>query len=383
VERARAFEKEGRVDQAIVQLLEASKAKPGDWEVLSQLGLIYEKKGRLAEAAAAFEDAVRARPDNADSHFRLGRVYRALDRLEEALARFTLALQLDPDHAGARAQWAALESVRRELVPKPPEVPKREEEPVEIKPRPLVSAQSARAGAGAVAVGLAASAASAGLFLLLTSRQLVGRDAPFIEFTATAMLIVWFLSGVACASVEAPLIPLGGAVAGLVIGIGGPLLVAQITHLPLGAGFFGRAALAGTLFTPGVEFLARGTFLGEKRLLMFWGTVAAVAIFSLWRLGSLGALHGQVERYVLIGGEDYAEAVPDVAILLIASDGRTYRTVSGDSHRGYAFKGMPAGEYRIIYRDPATGYLRWRQVQVDTALTAGTHLDLSVGGRGK
>jgi len=381
--RARGFEKEGRLDQAIVQLLEASKAKPDDWEVLSHLGLIYEKKGRMAEAAAALEGAVRAKPNDADSHFRLGRIYRALGRDEEALAQFTLTLQLDPAHVGARGQSAALDTVRKQLVRKPPERPKPEEEPVEIKPRPLVSVQSARAGAVAAAVGLAGSAAAGSLFLMLTSPQLVGRHAPFVEFTAIAMLIIWFLSGVACASVVAPLIPVGGAVAGLVTGICGPLLVVQIARLPLIPAFLVQAAVAGTLLTSGFEYLARGTFLGERRPLMFWGTVAAVVIVSLWRLGWAGALHGEVKRHVLVAGEDYSEGVPDVAILLISSEGNTYRAVSGEDHRGYAFRGMPAGEYRLIYRDPATGHVEARQVKVDTALTAGTRLDLWISGRGK
>lgn len=382
LDRAKAFEAEGRLDQAIVQLLEASKAKPGDWEAHWRLGLLYEKKERLIEAAVSFESAVRARPDHADSHYRLGTIYRAQDRLEEALAQFSLALQLEPEHAGARSQAAELGSVRRDAALKPAEQPKREKEIIEIKPRPLLSAQNAWAAAAAVGVGLAASAAAGFMFLVLTSPQLVERQPPFTEFMVSAMLVAWLLSGVACASVTAPLLPVAGAFAGIVSGAVGPLLAAHITRIPLEGSFVGRAAVAGMVLTCGAEFLTRGTFLGERRRFLFWGTVAALVIFTLARVGSQGMLRGHVKRHVLAGGEDYAEVVPNVDVLLISSTGETYHSVSSDSnHGGYFFRGMPAGAYFVQYRDPVTGHWQRTKVKAEYALTAGARLDLWVSGR--
>jgi len=259
--RAREFQQERRLDQAIVQLLEASRADPQDFDVHMLLGNAYTEKNFLREAAASFEDAVRLRPNSAHAHYAVGRTYRSLNRLEEALAQFSLALQNDPDHAGARAARAELDLVHREVLPEP-EPRKRGDEEFQIKPRPLVGPRSLVAGLVAAGVGLGGAVLAGILFGLLNSPQLVERQFAFLQFAVPAMLVVWWLSGIACASVAAPLLPLGGAAAGLLVGATGLLVAGGMHGVAVPGWLLTRAAGAGLVLTCGVELLARGTLFG-------------------------------------------------------------------------------------------------------------------------
>lgn len=379
LQRAREFQQQRRLDQAIVQLLEASRADPQDFDVHMLLGSAYAEKNFLREAAACFEEAVRLKPDSARAHYALGQAYRSLNRLEEALAQFSLALQIDPDHAGARAARAELASVQREVVPEP-EPRKKGEEKIEIKPRPLVGARTVSAGIVASAVGLGGAALVGVAFGLLTSPQLVEREHAFMQFVVPGMLVVWWLAGVACASVAAPILPLGGAAAGLLVGAVGPLIAGAVQGIAIPAWLLERAAAAGLVLTCGIELLSRGTFFGERRAFLFWGVVVAVVIFVAYRFLSHGSLSGRVVLSTAM--DERGKPQGGAEVVLLSPGGYSYQTFSVNSEGGdagrYAFTRVPAGVYSVAFRAP--GSYRWQRetVNINFAVTAGTQMDLII-----
>jgi hypothetical protein len=176
------------------------------------------------------------------------------------------------------------------------------------------------------------------------------------------------------------LLPLGGAAAGLLVGASGLLIAGGMHGVAVPGWLLTRAAGAGVVLTCGVELLARGTLFGERRALLFWGSVAAIGIFVLSRLLSQGTLSGYVMLEDGAGGVGKTQGGAEVALL--SPGGYSYRTLSlnsGYSNDGfYAFRRVPAGQYTIAYRPP--GARSWWQsnVQVDFAITAGTQMDLVV-----
>lgn len=135
IEQAMAWQREGRIDEAIAvyrSVLDHSPQHPdalhylglalrsrGDWEgamesmeqaleadpdyieALNNLGVTYQYLGQLEKAEACYRRAISARPTHADSHNNLGVLLKGQGRMRDAGAAFMEALAADPWHGRA------------------------------------------------------------------------------------------------------------------------------------------------------------------------------------------------------------------------------------------------------------------------------------------
>ncbi len=82
----------GKTQEALPNLVQAVRIKPGDAAAHRELGKVYLELNRLPEAQSELEDAVKLAPENGPTHFLLARVYRkrGMEDLAQAEAeRFT------------------------------------------------------------------------------------------------------------------------------------------------------------------------------------------------------------------------------------------------------------------------------------------------------
>jgi Flp pilus assembly protein TadD len=109
-----AYEKRGRLAEAMAQYREVLRLAPDDEETLYKMGVLHGRTGRLGEAVAFFRDAARVRPSDARAWRGLALALSETGRPEEAVAAYREAARLEPGNA---ATWnnlgAALEKLGR------------------------------------------------------------------------------------------------------------------------------------------------------------------------------------------------------------------------------------------------------------------------------
>lgn len=110
--RALAFEREGREQDALNDLLQARELAPQDPAIHNALGLAFARQNRLLEAVSAFEAAAAAKPDFAHAHFNAGWALEALGELDRARKAYEAALVLDPARAEILGRLASLAARR-------------------------------------------------------------------------------------------------------------------------------------------------------------------------------------------------------------------------------------------------------------------------------
>ena len=92
---------EGRLSEAMIQLVQAVRLKPDDPDAHSNLGIVLGQSGHLPEAIGEFDEALRLKPDLAPAHDNLGIALRRSGRVSEAIEQIKESLRLDPHLAGA------------------------------------------------------------------------------------------------------------------------------------------------------------------------------------------------------------------------------------------------------------------------------------------
>jgi len=103
-----ALDKQGRLDEAHIQYLEALRLNPNYAETHKNLGILLAKQGRVDEAMAQYREALRLDPKNADAHYNLGVALASRGRVDEAIAEFQGAIKARPDSADAHNNLGVL-----------------------------------------------------------------------------------------------------------------------------------------------------------------------------------------------------------------------------------------------------------------------------------
>jgi Flp pilus assembly protein TadD len=98
---ASALESHGDHAEAIEQLRETIRSRPGYAAAHAQLGLLVAQEGHPEAALPELRTAVRLRPDLVEAHLGLGSALGTLGRREEAAAEFGQVVRLQPENAGA------------------------------------------------------------------------------------------------------------------------------------------------------------------------------------------------------------------------------------------------------------------------------------------
>jgi tetratricopeptide (TPR) repeat protein len=95
--------KDGRVDEAIVNIQQALEYRPANAEAYANLGEALGKKGRLEESFAQYRRALEIEPDNVLAQANYGSALLASGRSNEAIPHYERALAAKPDLARANA----------------------------------------------------------------------------------------------------------------------------------------------------------------------------------------------------------------------------------------------------------------------------------------
>jgi len=97
-----ALSAHGRTEEAMAELREAIRLRPGYPDAHLSLGLMLAQGGDPAGAVPHFSEALRLWPRFAEAHNNLGAALAVQGRRDEALSHFREALRLNPDYAEAR-----------------------------------------------------------------------------------------------------------------------------------------------------------------------------------------------------------------------------------------------------------------------------------------
>jgi tetratricopeptide (TPR) repeat protein len=98
--------RQGRVPEAVEQLEEALRIRPGFAEVHVNLGTARKSQGLLDQARGHFSEAIRLDRRSFEAHYNLGVVSSAQGRTEEAIALYRRAIEIDPDRPRAHSNLA-------------------------------------------------------------------------------------------------------------------------------------------------------------------------------------------------------------------------------------------------------------------------------------
>ena len=93
------YNREGRFNEAIVELKKALSIDQQFFEAHSNLGVAYANKGMLDEAISEYKKTLTIKPDYAAAHNNLGTVYGEKGMLDEAISEFNKALAIKPNFA--------------------------------------------------------------------------------------------------------------------------------------------------------------------------------------------------------------------------------------------------------------------------------------------
>jgi tetratricopeptide (TPR) repeat protein len=94
-----AFQREGKLDEAVNYYRRAVQLAPSSADALNNLGLALKLRGNLSEAVNHYRKALEGAPQNADIHYNLGNALQSLGKLDEAISHYQQALKIKPEHA--------------------------------------------------------------------------------------------------------------------------------------------------------------------------------------------------------------------------------------------------------------------------------------------
>jgi len=106
--RGAALVKEGKFEEAAVELQKAAEASPKSAVIQSNLAYAYDRQGRIDEAVATYRKALELDPANTSARNNLANLYSKQGLYDDAARELEDVVQRDPANATAKAN---LESV--------------------------------------------------------------------------------------------------------------------------------------------------------------------------------------------------------------------------------------------------------------------------------
>ncbi len=99
--QALTFHQAGLLAEAEQLYRKVLQAKPGNFDSLHLLGVIYHQRGEHSEAVRQIDLALKTNPRSAAAHNNRGSAFKELKRLDEALKSYNKAIALKPDYVEA------------------------------------------------------------------------------------------------------------------------------------------------------------------------------------------------------------------------------------------------------------------------------------------
>jgi len=115
-----ALGQKGEFDEAIIQLQEAIRLKPGFAEAHENLGMALAGKNQIDAAISQFQVAIRLKPDYLEAHNNLGVALCSRGRFDEAINEFQEAVRLSPGSARAQINLAKALEAKHKSIPVQP-----------------------------------------------------------------------------------------------------------------------------------------------------------------------------------------------------------------------------------------------------------------------
>lgn len=107
-DRALAFYRQGKFDEAIAEWRKALDLDPQDAAAISNLGAALHGAGRMEDAAREFARALELDPDNVRAHANTGIALARSKQYQDAARHFERALELRPGDAQARSAYGGM-----------------------------------------------------------------------------------------------------------------------------------------------------------------------------------------------------------------------------------------------------------------------------------
>ena len=113
--RAEQYLKEGKLNEAVIELRNVVQLDPKDDAAYYQLGETYLKLKKGPEAFRAFSRAVSANPDNLKAQLKLGQIYLLARKTEEARKKAELLLKRTKDDTDALSLLAGVQVQEKDI----------------------------------------------------------------------------------------------------------------------------------------------------------------------------------------------------------------------------------------------------------------------------
>src|SRR5712691_4845513 len=120
IEKAEAYSKDGKYDEAVIELKNAVQIDPNDAVTQYKLGLAYlkiAKQENFPEALKAFESSIKHDPAQTGAQLRLGELYLVGGQLGKAQERAEAVLQNDAKNVEAYLLLGQVYAGRQNLAP--------------------------------------------------------------------------------------------------------------------------------------------------------------------------------------------------------------------------------------------------------------------------
>jgi tetratricopeptide (TPR) repeat protein len=108
IRRGAAFERAGRIDEAITEHQKALKVNPQAVQAHINLISLYERRGQFEKALESYRAALKLNPNQADVHYNYGILLAKQGKQQDAERAFEQALQINPYHAEAHNNLGSL-----------------------------------------------------------------------------------------------------------------------------------------------------------------------------------------------------------------------------------------------------------------------------------
>jgi protein O-mannosyl-transferase len=97
-----AYQKLGRLDEAVEQYKRAVAIYPDDYKAHYNLGVVYDQQGLADKAIQSYQRSIRINPAYPNARYNLGIIYQNLGEIDKAIIQFRKVTELDPADFQAR-----------------------------------------------------------------------------------------------------------------------------------------------------------------------------------------------------------------------------------------------------------------------------------------
>ena len=93
--------KQGKLNEAVKYLERTLQINPNHAKAHNNLGVVFVRQGKYDEAIVHYQQAIKADPNNAKLYYNLGKAFQVQKKFDKAIVHFKEALRIEPGHLEA------------------------------------------------------------------------------------------------------------------------------------------------------------------------------------------------------------------------------------------------------------------------------------------